>query len=414
MFAISCDWGTTTFRIRLLRDGPGAGPRVLAERTSASGIAAFAPRAEGEYRAFLAVEIPALFAAAGTAPQHAPVILSGMITSSLGWKQPPYAQLPFPLDGSAAVIERDRLETGHGTHELVFVSGVRGADEVMRGEECELIGLYGQPESVPFRDSSVAILPGTHSKTLEIGAGRVNTFRTFLTGELFDVLCRHSILRHSVGSGGASSGRRWPGRKRRPPRPARRSGPLRRSAPPRRRRVGAGVADKTGQVTPQYIHQDRLSLVIKVMTSGEFGCSCPPRPDDQGGAQGRQLRLAGSQHLAYFFAAQQVLGQRIMVVAQATQIDDALHALLARRSDEVLRAQPIAFCKRQPGAARILAHRMDEVVGDVDTVQRAGQRSPIEHIALHYFHAGQRRIACGITGECSHLGALRQQFWDQP
>ncbi len=196
MQLISCDWGTSTFRIRLLRGE--AAPALVAERSSAAGVVVFAHGAEAEYRSFLSREISALFAGAHLPAEPAPVLLSGMITSSLGWKQPPYAELPFPLDGSAAVIERDRLETPYGGHDLVFVSGVKGSEEVMRGEECELVGVYAHPEAARFAGSSVALLPGTHSKVLEINSAQLTRFRTFLTGELFDVLCRHSILRHSV------------------------------------------------------------------------------------------------------------------------------------------------------------------------------------------------------------------------
>ena len=199
MLLISCDWGTSTFRVRLLRGD--STPSLIAERTNASGVTAFPPGSDATYRSFLAREIAALFADGRLKPEPVRIVLSGMITSSIGWKQPPYAVLPFPLNGSAAVVERDLLDTVYGGHELVFVSGVRGEAEVLRGEECELIGLYAQPQAAGLLSSSVAILPGTHSKVLDISAGHVTSFRTFLTGELFDLLCRHSILRHAVAGG---------------------------------------------------------------------------------------------------------------------------------------------------------------------------------------------------------------------
>src|SRR5206468_575734 len=42
------------------------------------------------------------------------------------------------------------------------------------------------------------VLPGTHSKHLEVKAGRIEGFRTYMTGELFDLLARRSVLRHST------------------------------------------------------------------------------------------------------------------------------------------------------------------------------------------------------------------------
>jgi 2-dehydro-3-deoxygalactonokinase len=48
------------------------------------------------------------------------------------------------------------------------------------------------------RSRAMVIMPGTHSKHLRINAGRIDDFRTFMTGELFEILATHSILRHSV------------------------------------------------------------------------------------------------------------------------------------------------------------------------------------------------------------------------
>jgi 2-dehydro-3-deoxygalactonokinase len=42
-------------------------------------------------------------------------------------------------------------------------------------------------------------MPGTHSKWVETKDGAVAGFRTWLTGELFSILSKQSILRHSLG-----------------------------------------------------------------------------------------------------------------------------------------------------------------------------------------------------------------------
>jgi 2-dehydro-3-deoxygalactonokinase len=73
---------------------------------------------------------------------------------------------------------------------------VRSDDDVLRGEEVEAIGLA---ETMQLREASFTlVLPGTHSKHLFIQSGVMTSFRTFLTGELFDLLSRHSVLRHSL------------------------------------------------------------------------------------------------------------------------------------------------------------------------------------------------------------------------
>ena len=195
-YLISCDWGTSAFRLRLVEGRPD--PEMLAERSTADGILAFQPARPDAFERHLAAAIDALFGAAATAPEPAPVYLSGMVTSSLGWKELPYARLPFPLDGSAAVVERAVLERRYGAHPLLFISGVRSDDDVLRGEETELIGLLSRDAERSLAGSCVTVLPGTHSKAIEVEAGRVTGFRTCMTGELFQVLQRSSILRHSV------------------------------------------------------------------------------------------------------------------------------------------------------------------------------------------------------------------------
>lgn len=42
-------------------------------------------------------------------------------------------------------------------------------------------------------------MPGTHAKWVRIEDGHVTAFATAMTGELFDVLRHHSVLRHSLG-----------------------------------------------------------------------------------------------------------------------------------------------------------------------------------------------------------------------
>jgi 2-dehydro-3-deoxygalactonokinase len=68
----------------------------------------------------------------------------------------------------------------------------------MRGEEMEIIGLMAAPSLAAARRECLLILPGTHSKHVWIRAESVVDFRTFMTGELFDVLGKQSLLRASV------------------------------------------------------------------------------------------------------------------------------------------------------------------------------------------------------------------------
>ena len=61
--------------------------------------------------------------------------------------------------------------------------------DVIRGEETQTIGALK-----PTEMQSLFILPGTHSKWVRIEENRITQFATFMTGEIFAVLCKHSIL----------------------------------------------------------------------------------------------------------------------------------------------------------------------------------------------------------------------------
>src|SRR5690606_7535188 len=65
---------------------------------------------------------------------------------------------------------------------------------VMRGEETQLLGLLTLR---PGFEGTV-IMPGTHSKWVRIAGDRIEQFSTAMTGELYDVLGTHSVLRHSL------------------------------------------------------------------------------------------------------------------------------------------------------------------------------------------------------------------------
>ena len=202
-YVISIDWGTSRLRIRLVDATSGD---VLAAVATDDGVASLAciagdsamARAE-RFAVHARRSIAALKTTHGADSRvdDAPVVISGMAGSSLGWCELPYARLPFPLDG-LVLVTRDMgpLGGGHRGH-VILISGVRSDDDVMRGEEVEAIGL-AEADALPLNTPLTLVLPGTHSKHLFIHGGTVTSFRTFLTGELFEVLRRHSVLRHST------------------------------------------------------------------------------------------------------------------------------------------------------------------------------------------------------------------------
>jgi len=62
---------------------------------------------------------------------------------------------------------------------------------VMRGEEVQLLGAVAA--GTIDADALVAH-PGTHNKWVVVRNGRIHSFRTVITGELFSLLKEHSIL----------------------------------------------------------------------------------------------------------------------------------------------------------------------------------------------------------------------------
>ncbi len=126
-----------------------------------------------------------------------PIVISGMASSSIGWQELPYAALPLPLDGRRLVWRAlDPLEPGGGP--VLLISGLASGDDVMRGEETEVLGAARLLAGRPIAGEGIVLLPGTHSKHVHLSGGAIVGFRTFITGELFDVLANHSVLRHSV------------------------------------------------------------------------------------------------------------------------------------------------------------------------------------------------------------------------
>ncbi|HKX62714.1 MAG TPA: 2-dehydro-3-deoxygalactonokinase [Verrucomicrobiae bacterium] len=179
---VSCDWGTSHFRLRLL--GLATPREIRTDDGAAKLAAADGDRAEN-FRVTLARGLEKL-----QAPAELPIFISGMASSSIGWKELPYARLPFALDGGNAVWEQMDDRT-------FLISGLRSDTDILRGEETEALGL-ASTLGPDFPSKAVLILPGTHSKHLEVDGASVTGFRTHMTGELFALLSRQSVLRHST------------------------------------------------------------------------------------------------------------------------------------------------------------------------------------------------------------------------
>ncbi|MGI9335274.1 MAG: 2-dehydro-3-deoxygalactonokinase [Gammaproteobacteria bacterium] len=193
---LGLDWGTSSLRACLL----DAGGAIIGQRASDAGITNVGG---GEFDA-------ALQRVAGDWLKRQPdlkIIASGMIGSRQGWVEAPYAECPAGAEDVANALIHLRAGSGH---EIAFVPGVKitaadGMPDVIRGEETQIFGaLNSSPGAAaarapnsstsPPRTQGLFVLPGTHSKWAWVSASKIVSFATFMTGEVFDVLRRHSIL----------------------------------------------------------------------------------------------------------------------------------------------------------------------------------------------------------------------------
>lgn len=188
--AVIGDWGTSSLRLWAV-DADGS---VLAEQRSDEGMAALEP---AEFEAVLRRHM-AVF---GDLPPVTPVLLCGMVGARQGWREASYASLP--ADVAAICGEAVRVPAPGLDVRILPGLAMRGDPariDVMRGEETQLLGVLQQIPDL----SGLVVMPGTHSKWVQLREGRVTGFETAMTGELYALLCRHSVLRYSVEAVGAA------------------------------------------------------------------------------------------------------------------------------------------------------------------------------------------------------------------
>jgi 2-dehydro-3-deoxygalactonokinase len=183
---IAIDWGTTSFR---------------AYRLDASGVAIESRSAPDGILAVEAGGFPAVLerhTGDWIATGESRIVMSGMVGSRQGWLEVPYADCPAGLDSIAAGMRKVSWSGG----EAWIAPGVccrddAGIPDVIRGEETQILGVL---EDLSAGRHTIC-LPGTHSKWVEVDAGRIVKFATHMTGEAFAVFKAHSILGRMMKEG---------------------------------------------------------------------------------------------------------------------------------------------------------------------------------------------------------------------
>lgn len=192
---IAGDWGTTHLRLHLCR-----GATVL-DKVDGAGIGALTSGAEAT-----------LFDAIAPWSRrhgHLPIWLAGMIGSRNGWREVPYAVCP----AGAVELRKSLLRFNARDHEVAIAAGVsctnpQGAPDVMRGEETQILGAIATHPELG-RGRSMLALPGTHTKWALVQDGKLETFQTSLSGELYALLRdRSTLLKASVAEANDEAERR--------------------------------------------------------------------------------------------------------------------------------------------------------------------------------------------------------------
>ena len=185
---IAIDWGTSSLRGARL----GASGQVLESREFPRGILTVPP---GQFEAVF----DELFGDWMQAP-GALCLISGMAGSRQGWQEAPYCPCP------AGFAELGQHLLWLQPRRIALVPGLSclrtdtlNTPDVMRGEEVQIFGAL----QMTGRESATLVLPGTHSKWVQVQSGRVTQFQTFMTGEVFALMSQHSILGKTMDLQGA-------------------------------------------------------------------------------------------------------------------------------------------------------------------------------------------------------------------
>jgi len=172
------DWGNSNARLWLCRsDGvvvaTRRGPGIASLRSNTAAIgAAFANMTAGW-------------------PTMIPALLAGVVGASFGWRDAGYLPCPITLkDIGGHLVRAPTNERAVWITPGISCVNAWGEPDTMRGEELQITG-WATASGV---DDALVVLPGTHCKWAQIAGGMVTQFHSSISGELFALLCDHSVM----------------------------------------------------------------------------------------------------------------------------------------------------------------------------------------------------------------------------
>ena len=178
---VALDWGTSNFRAYLMDNN-----NVIDQVSTQEGMKFIN---QNEFEKILIKNIDAW----NNKFDIKVIIASGMVGAKQGWIEVPY--INSPCDIRNVNFKTFKILDDANIHILSGVSQFNPSD-VMRGEETQIAGFL--LNNVDFNGS--ICLPGTHSKWVNLNSYNIQEFTTFLTGELYEIIKKYSILNHSLNT----------------------------------------------------------------------------------------------------------------------------------------------------------------------------------------------------------------------
>lgn len=180
---VAVDWGTSNLRAW----GIGSAGEVTFARSSPDGMGRLTREQYPSVLTGLLSEVR----------ESVDVLICGMAGARQGWLEAPYLDAPADLGTLARGAVRPDMPGAQFAASILPGVCQRevGAEDVMRGEETQLLGLSALIPGF----SGLVIMPGTHSKWALLDGTTLSRFSSAMTGELFELLRLHSVLRHSLG-----------------------------------------------------------------------------------------------------------------------------------------------------------------------------------------------------------------------
>jgi len=185
---IIVDWGTSNFRAFLVdRDR-----KTLDQFSNNDGLL----NIRGHFQSVLEVNIGHWL----DLEDDVSILMSGMVGSRDGWAEVPYVTYPINAQNLLENLYQVKSFNDGRCWIVPGVAGnsISGCFDVMRGEEVQFLGARMLIAEKELTAPDYFCMPGTHNKWIKANSVGMDCFSTTMTGELFNVLSKHSILSSSV------------------------------------------------------------------------------------------------------------------------------------------------------------------------------------------------------------------------